>query len=241
MAESLRNFQLSFGKYLRDPQQQPLPAGIPPRAAKVYDQLLFNNVRGFIDACFPVCKSLATSSAWTTLARQFFRDWRCHSPVFNDIPGEFLSFLQNSSLLEDLPPWFFELAHYEWVELYLETWDEAKREKRPPGQGIRVDGPLLNLAYHWPVHRISKGFEPDKPRQTFLLVLRNRQQRIDFIEVNALTSILVNLAESGACPRTRLIQQTARVAGRHLDASFVQHAEQLIEQLIAQGVLSEHR
>ena len=55
---SFQLFQHDFGLHLRDPRVAARPNGVPPRRARAYRELLFNNVCGVIDACFPVCREL---------------------------------------------------------------------------------------------------------------------------------------------------------------------------------------
>ena len=54
----LRAFQSAFAGHLRSPVKAGRPSGVPARPAKIYRELVFNNITGFIDACFPVAKSL---------------------------------------------------------------------------------------------------------------------------------------------------------------------------------------
>ena len=41
----------------------PRPAGVPARRMEVYNELLFNNICGFLDACFPLCRRCSARSA----------------------------------------------------------------------------------------------------------------------------------------------------------------------------------
>jgi hypothetical protein len=61
---------------------------------KVYNELLYNNLEGFLLACFPVCRKILGKRRWDRLARAFFRDHACHTPYFRQIPEEFLKYLQ---------------------------------------------------------------------------------------------------------------------------------------------------
>lgn len=63
------------------------------------------------------------------------------------------------------------------------------------------------LAYAWPVHKISPDFQPlEKPAETtYLIVNRNRQDEVKFLEVNAVTARLMEL-----------LQKDKRTSGRGL-------------------------
>src|SRR3990167_2310303 len=234
MTKPLREFQLSFGKYLRDPQQETLPDGIPPRRAQVYESLLINNVSGFINACFPVCRKLMEAAVWQNLCRAFFRDWRSQTPYFREIPGEFLQYLQQSEALSQLPPWLLQLAHYEWAELNVDVCDD---DAGLLPVGLSVRGPVMNLAYQWPVHRISAEFQPEHPYETFLVLLRNFQHKVSFIEINAATYVLIDQIQQQALPREAVVQSMSEVLQRHCDAAFIGHVNDMIDDLIRREVL----
>lgn len=241
MLEPWQNFQAEFGKYLRDPAQEQLPSGVIPRRAKVYEDLLFNNICGFINTCFPVCKTLLKKDEWLDLSRSFFRDWRCHSPRFNDIPKEFLDYLV-SDISPDLAyPWFIQLAHYEWVELAVDTFDESGLELSLSGgkQVISVNPSLHNLIYDWPVHQISPKFLPKERQQAFLLVYRTLENKVSFTEINAPTSALINLFEQGHANGEEALSELAVQMNVPFNAEFKAFGLDMINQLLAQGVLIE--
>lgn len=231
----LRAFQLSLGKYLRSPSTEALPFGIDARRARVYEELLFNNISGFINTCFPVSKSLTTSEIWTTITRAFFKDWRARSPFFKDIPEEFLQYLQQSSVLDDLPTWFFELAHYEWVELYIDTADTQPIV--PQEDKITLNQPLLPLIYQWPVHRIGAAFQPKSPQETCLIVYRDVDNETRFIETNSATILLLQMLEAKPLSQATLYENLATAFNRPCDEQFKGFCQSIVKDLSQQHVL----
>jgi hypothetical protein len=239
MRDSWQDFQADFGRYLRDPEQEKLPEGVVPRRAKVYEELLFKNVCGFLNSCFPICKTLIVKDEWTSLARDFFRDWRCHSPRFNDIPKEFLDYLASDISPELRYPWLLQFAHYEWVELAVDTFDESGVElNRSADEGhICVNPALHNLIYDWPVHQISPDYLPTEQKLTFLLVYRNAENEVAFTEVNAATSALINLFEQGDTKSEEVLPELAAQMNIPFNHAFKDFGLDMINQLIAQGIL----
>ena len=109
--------QQQFMDYIRDPSL-PLPEGIEPRRMKIYRELFFNNIAGFVSSAFPVLKSVYEDDQWQALVQQFFVSHDCKTPIFVEIAGEFLAFLQHEyQMTEDDPVFMLQLAHYEWLEL----------------------------------------------------------------------------------------------------------------------------
>ena len=107
---SFRDFQHAFARHLRDPHHVARPAGLPARRSRVYERLLFNNVRGFVDRCFPVCRTLLGEARWTRLIRCFYRDWPMATPWFREIPREFVRYLSEADIAMPRPRWLADFG-----------------------------------------------------------------------------------------------------------------------------------
>ena len=112
--EALAKLQREFAAHIRDPSGTPAPGDVEDRRMSVYRELFFNNLRSFLETNFPVLRSLYDDAAWDMLSRDFFRDFRAQTPLFPEIPREFLRYLQDHRQdHESDPPFMLELAHYE--------------------------------------------------------------------------------------------------------------------------------
>ncbi len=200
-----RRTQKQFADFLRDPDVNPAPVDVEPRRMKIYQDLIFKNVEGFLSGGFPILRSLYSDSDWNELARDFIRSHESHSPYFLEISQEFLKYLQQERGEHDCDPAFLqELAHYEWVELALDvseevlpvTGDEVLTEDLLAQQPV-VSPLVWSLSYQYPVHQLGPEYQPEQtPDQpTFLLVYRDRQDCVQFMVSNALTVRLLNLLE----------------------------------------------
>ncbi|UTA48983.1 putative DNA-binding domain-containing protein [Simiduia sp. 21SJ11W-1] len=189
-----RQFELT--RHLRDPDRAPAPAGVEPRRLKVYQELVYNNIEGFLSSGFPIFRSLISDARWGELVRGFVRDYRAQSPYFLEIGQEFYHYV-SSAQCSPLPPFTQELMHYEWVELAL---DVAPDELPPPVDGPVSDAHILNrsplawpLAYQWPVHMIGEQHQPEHPPEapSFFVVYRNRQDEVRFMALNGMSYALL--------------------------------------------------
>lgn len=194
--KSLADFQDRYSHYLRAPQQHALPAGIPARRSGVYETLLFNNVRGFIDRCFPVSRSILDENDWLALCKRFYKEWQCRTPIFSRIPEEFAQ--HAAQCPEPDSPWLPELLHYEWLELEIDLAQAQvgrvhllARESDP----IEANPTLSVQHYQWPVHKIGPSFIPDEPAPTTLCVYRTYDMAVRFMEVNAVTALLLQIIQ----------------------------------------------
>ena len=233
--------QRRFASHLRNPARHPAPAGIEERRLDIYRDLFFNNVSGFIRQGFPVLHSLLNAGRWERLVRAFFELHACRTPYFLEIPQEFVAFLASGHGAEEGdPPFLLELAHYEWMELVLDASTETL-----PDTGFHPDGDLLRaipqlsplhtvLAYHYPVHLICEDYQPQAPlpEPVWLLVYRNRDDVVKFMEINAPTARLLALIDEH--PQLTGREVVALLAGElHFDES------QLLD--FSRGILQQMR
>ncbi len=196
--------QLDFAAHVRNPDLYPCPEGLDARRMQIYVDLVYNNVESFLASGFPVAKQVLGDASWHELVRDFLHRHPSESPYFVEIPQEFLTFVGSCDLSE-LPDYFLELCHYEWVELALATAEEEMPESGvdPSGDlesGCPVVSPLIwPLAYRYPVHRIGPDFPADAPPElpTYLIVFRRRDDSVGFLEASAATLRLVELLRKG--------------------------------------------
>lgn len=243
-----QDYQRAFTAHIRDPRGVPAPQGTPTQRMRVYNGLLYNNVEGFLLACFPVCRDILGKRRWARLVRAFFRDHVSHSPYFRQIPEEFLRFLQDEyAPPPEFPAFLPELAHYEWVELALETSNrDADTPAHDPGGDLLAGPPLLNpvsmiLAYRYPVHQLSRRRQPRTPpdQPTFILAFRTADTlEMRFQEINALTARLLNLtqAEPRASGRDLLLA-LARESGAPDPEGFLRAGASLLRDLRLSGAI----
>jgi len=208
---ALEAAQRAFAGHLRSPTGSAPPAGVETRRMRIYSELIYNNIEGFVAGAFPVLRSLLDDASWHAMVRAFVERHRCQTPYFLEIAEEFLSFLAADAAARDaLPPFALELAHYEWIELAL---DVSEEEIDTPGfsrDGDLMSGvPLLSplawpLAYRWPVHRLSASCQPAEPPAvpTFVIVHR-REEKVAFLQVDAPTARLVELLDGAEAPAGR--------------------------------------
>ncbi|MFN2168732.1 MAG: DUF2063 domain-containing protein, partial [Anaerolineae bacterium] len=131
-----------------------------------------------------------------------------------------------------------ELAHYEWVELALDL-DEAELDEVPADPngdlltGVPVWSPLAwPLAYSFPVQRIRPDFQPAEPGPdpTWLLVYRNRDDQVRFMQLSALPMRLAQLLqENSSDPGLSLLAALAGELGFDHDPSFTRQGLALLE------------
>lgn len=206
MAEqAFQALQHALAAHLRDPKRNAAPAGIEERRLKIYRDLLYNTVEDTLASAFPVMRRLSEEADWHRRVRHFYATHRSQEPQLHMLAEQFLRYLESRESQPHDPPFLGELAHYEWVELALSVSTAKIPESKATATEDSLNAqcqlsPLAwPLVYEWPVHRIGPDFLPDQPpaQPTCLVVYRNREDAVRFMEVNAVTARLLELMQDG--------------------------------------------
>jgi hypothetical protein len=246
-AESLREQQFRLAAHIRDPDHAPPPPGIEERRLAIYRDLFYSSLQGLLAGNFPVIRRLLGDAGWHGLVRAFYREHRCATPLFPELPREFIQYLQaRAEAGRGDKPWLLELAHYEWVELALDLSEADPADVPHDAAGDLLEGvPALSplawpLAYAWPVHRLSPEFQPDAAPEaaTFLLVQRGADYKVRFNELSPLSfRLLQRLADEPGLSGREQLRALATEALAPDPESFVLLGHDMLRQFLAGGVI----
>jgi hypothetical protein len=84
--------QRAFTRYLRDPEHVSPPPHIAPERLAIYTHAVIANAEMFIGDNFPRIKSVMPADTWSALVRDYFRRHESHTPLFVELPGQFLRY-----------------------------------------------------------------------------------------------------------------------------------------------------
>jgi hypothetical protein len=207
---------------------------------RIYNELLFNNLEGFLLACFPVSRKVLGARRWRRLVRAFFAGHRCRTPFFRQIPEEFVEWLRGGRAVDpEDPPFLPDLAHYEWIELALDVSPlEPDWTTIDPAGDLLSSRPALNpvamlLTYPYAVHRIGSRFRPaaSDPQPTYLFVFRNLQDRIRFLELNAVSARLIAMLHTGSLTGTEALEAIVRELDHPNLAAVIHGGREILDNL----------
>ncbi|WP_133139716.1 DUF2063 domain-containing protein [Legionella genomosp. 1] len=192
MSNSIKILQTTFTSSLRHSEESADTSRI-----NLYQNLVFSSFNDLIKPCFPVLKSIISASLWEELIRDFIRNHPVSTPLFYQIPGEFVRFLQESANLSKHPPFLADLAHYEWMELVIElAMDESEQVPATavaPLTGVfRFSTTAAMHHYHYPVEQISENYLPQQPEDSFLIIWRDANDKVGFMKITAFVYHLLN-------------------------------------------------
>ena len=240
--------QYEFAAHIRDPQLNPKPADIEARRMNIYSDLFLNNVEDFISNTYPVLKSIMSENKWQEMIRDYFSHHLSHTPLFPEMPREFLKYLENERNNPNDPDFIYELAHYEWIELALMTSD---LDEAISWDKIDIDGDLLNnlpvlsplawsLSYQYPVQQIREDYIPSEPLEqpVYLLVYRDKADEVHFMEINSITAMLIQrINEDGNLTSKQILENIAEQM-QHPDPNIVvEGGYQIIQDLKNRNVI----
>ena len=240
-----RDFQSAFAARIRDPHTHPRPPGVPARRMRVYEELLFSNLEGFLLAAFPVTRKLLGARAWRGTVRRFFAEHRCRSPLFRDISGEFLGWMEGKSVsLYPDRPWLYEFMHYEWLELAVSIDAVSTDGAIDPCGDLIADRPVLNptarlACYRFAVHRIGPCFEPCAANAAphCYLLFRDRDDIVRFIVLNPVTARLLELLQEARLNGHEALRRIARELNQESPQMLMEPGRAMLEQLREAGAV----
>ncbi len=244
-----KQLQQQFMAYVRAPvaPEKTPPIGTTSARMAVYRRLIFNNLDGFLQSGFPVLHQMLSESQWHGLVRHFLAEHDSQSPLFVDIGGEFVAYLEQQT---HLPAWIAALADYEQLELQVDTLpsDSATPLVVSPDQlfvqPLHITPALRLGQYDYPVHQISPSHWEPEPQATALLVYRDLNDDVRFMVLSPLAvTLLQGLQASPGASAAALIEQhldkirAAYPAGSAIEC--VQESGRLLWQWAQAGVIRQ--
>jgi hypothetical protein len=210
----------------------------------VYEEIVFNNLFESVSACFPIASKVMGKRKWLKLIQAFMRDYSAHSPLFRKIPEQFLEYLDMPSpeLQQLMPDYLNSLCHYEWVELLVGGIEETNPKGMQANGDLATNKPVFSatmqlLHYDYAVHKISPRKKPQFKTSTQLLVYRNVDDMVKFIELNAVTYRLISLLLNEAITGKQALTLLAKELQHPQPESIIEFGLSILEDLRNQGVI----
>jgi hypothetical protein len=242
--KSFQDTQHAFIQHIKNPQANPFDGAIEDRRLKIYRELFFNNILGFLSSGFPVLESLYSEQQWKLLARKFFIEHECSSPYFIDISKEFVEYLSSEYELSESDPVFMrELAHYEWLELDVSVRKSNQIAKAWDGHSKVIQVQMSDLAslvsYQYPVHQISTDFQPSQVSEiVYLVIYRDALDEVNFTLVNAVSAHLLNTIVQQELTTVDSLTEMMIEAMPQLGVQQITESlQQVLQQLLHQEIL----
>ncbi len=197
-----QKIQQQFTDYIRDPKDSLLFPDIEKERLYTYRDLISGGLIENIGNAYPVLRSLYDENDWACIIHDFLKIHESHTPYFPQMAHEFLDYLENERDDSNDPPWFYELAHYERIEVDVNidphdvNWDNFDTNIEVLDHPIILSPLAKPIAYQYPVHKIGQDFQPQEQpgEQTYLIIYRDKSDKVNFYEMNIITAHLIELS-----------------------------------------------
>jgi uncharacterized protein len=192
--------QSQLAEYCRTGIYSPIP-GVNERNIHRYRDLIYNIIDDSIQAAFPLSFNLLKKEEWEKMIKDFFGSHYCQSPQIWQMPGELITFLDNSNykLLKKYP-FLKDLLLFEWFEVELYMMEDLevptyKTDEIYIDNNLVLNPELKILILKFPVH-LKNATEIIKSDKGQFFVCMHREPESGRIEFSNLQYPHVELLES---------------------------------------------
>ena len=240
LTNDFRQYQFALARHLRDPLGVPAPEGVSVAEALACTQEMAANLNELLMPAFAITRAVLGEDLWQHTLRLFLHDAPTHSPWATAVQEAYVKFLGHNTLVQHLPPWLEDLAHYEWLQCAVAAADVTWPAHDPHGDlrtGVVVLNPShVEVMYDWPVQRINLTHKPFEMQPTYLSIVRDMRDKVRVVESSRFRRHLVDMlrqGQTGAQAFTALAQWL-----EHPDVdTFIQEGMPVLKQLQREGVV----
>lgn len=234
--------QKEFCLRLRQQGKGKLPDNVSENRMALYQALNFHSINSIIKECFPVVRSIITDEQWRRHMTRFLAHQNESTPYFNQLPKAFLDFFKTQSQYFEYA-FLYELAHYEWLELYIELIDKSIETRLVVCDEQLFDSalqlsPCAFLAhYHYEVDKLGASYLSDKKTPLTVVVYRDANHKVHFMRINSMTNALLDyVSKKDLMPREAM--EALHRQNVHIQKDdFMIFATQTLKKLVKSSIL----
>lgn len=202
--------QRQITRYLRDPENSPLPQGADVRRMNHYARSYRAKLARSLNASLPVVIAALGKEEFRFLLNDYVRIPRESLTGKSTLAGSFLHFVKSESDKRGLSPLVLELTDFAArVEALFNSDGQVGADgidrEGDPLSGEPVFSELAEiLKYKWPVHAIRADELPEEAPEspTWLIIYRDRKSQNGFVELNRQAAEIAIRVRDNAAGRT---------------------------------------
>lgn len=218
-------------------------AGLDEKRLLLYRKLVRRGLRAAIRVEIPRTAA-RMGPAFEACTERYFDHTLPRSPYLRDVAFEFFAWLSRSSLEElAVPPYLIDLARHELVAFTVACAPSEDSEQTGVplelDRGVRFRAAVEIVRYAHAVHRLHEELDAhDEPKAepTALLVYRDDELEIRYLELSPLASHILDKLRSGETLRGAVLG-ACELLSQPVDGAVLQGTARLLEDLGQRGVL----
>lgn len=230
------NDSVQFQKLFADSIRRiktPVPEQLDPRGLSIYRRLIHNNIRQFLELCFSDSKLLVDATYWQQLQQRFVAEATLQSPFFNDIPQQFLEYV-NKIPEEDRPAnAILEMMDFEVELLKVEITITPEVNEVWGTDTLLVWSPAACLK-ECQFDFISSNLTEYKEGKTYVIIWRNREDDVCYQSLELAEWLLLRYFSEQSSSISQVKQQLYALTDGALNQDWI---SKTIEKWIIKNVL----
>lgn len=230
------NDSVQFQKLFADSIRRikaPVPELLDPRGLSIYRRLIHNNIRQFLELCFSDSKLLVDATYWQQLQQRFVAEATLQSPFFNDIPQQFLEYI-NEIPEEDRPAnAILEMMDFEVGLLKAEITITSEVNGVWDTDTLLVWSPAACLK-EYQFDFISSSLTEYKEEKTYVIIWRNKEDDVCYQSLELAEWLLLRYFSEQSSSISQVKQQLYALTDGSLNQDWI---SKTIEKWIIKNVL----
>lgn len=206
---SSAHFQAALAEAIRNPEQ-PIPNQIDSKRLTIYRRLIRNNLRQFIDRCFSESLTFLETEHWEALQQKFLAEAYPESPYFNDIPIQFLQYLQTHHAALNLPESILALMDFEATQLQAEI-EQTEHSVHEWHEQTPLTWSKSAFLKQYNYDFLSSDFAEIVNQPDYILVWRNREDEVCYQQLNKEEWTLLHYFTEHTESLSELVSQLAQL------------------------------
>jgi hypothetical protein len=237
-----KHIQGQLANYCRNEDSNDLPEIRPDRLLH-YRRLIYNIINDAIESAYPITRSIVSDENWKYMIDCYVTEHPCSNPQLFKMPGEFIDFAQSKAFAETIKlPYLYDLLNFEWIEVEVHSMPDV------PEQIFSLEGDFIRetlvftpyfelLQLEYPIHQLKTTDITKQKGNYFMLVYREDNGTVQYLELNLLTHHLVKSMHQHGASLLEVLNPELEGLESAVQDKLIDQSQYFIFQLKSKGII----